>query len=312
MKARGDKARFFPKNYSDSATIDAKLIRDYGQFIQSGSSKTFTLMACDRTVVGRECEFVNNGSGNLTVSCTGGFVAAVDDYTVATKTSLLLSGIETAPGTYKWVPVYGLAAAGSIPVKATGAEINTGTDDAKFATAKAIEDSDYIKAAALPVKATGAEVNTGTDDDKFVTAKAIADSAIGDVVAWTAFDPTAYITWAVATPAGMTLAGYYRLIAGTAEFKVYIVSADPSNNAGKIGSMTFPVGWQPKQLSMHYEVSGLHRKDTGAANTPTTMQAWIDASQAVAANRVITFMNAVVWADNEATELMFSGSFQYI
>jgi hypothetical protein len=34
---------------------------------------------------------------------------------------------------------------GSLPVKATGAEINTGTNDAKFATAKAIEDSDYIK-----------------------------------------------------------------------------------------------------------------------------------------------------------------------
>lgn len=33
----------------------------------------------------------------------------------------------------------------TIPVKATGAEINTGTDDAKFATALAMTDSDYIK-----------------------------------------------------------------------------------------------------------------------------------------------------------------------
>jgi len=33
----------------------------------------------------------------------------------------------------------------TIPVKATGAELNTGTDDAKFATALALTDSDYIK-----------------------------------------------------------------------------------------------------------------------------------------------------------------------
>lgn len=31
--------------------------------------------------------------------------------------------------------------------KATGAEVNTGTDDAKFVTAKAVEDSLYVKAA---------------------------------------------------------------------------------------------------------------------------------------------------------------------
>jgi len=65
------------------------------------------------------------------------------------------------------------------PVKATGAELNTGTDDAKFATAKALADSDYAKTSdipTLPVKATGAEIDTGTDDAKFVTPKALADN----------------------------------------------------------------------------------------------------------------------------------------
>ena len=33
----------------------------------------------------------------------------------------------------------------TLPVKATGAEVNTGTDDAKFVTAKAMEDSSYVK-----------------------------------------------------------------------------------------------------------------------------------------------------------------------
>jgi len=66
----------------------------------------------------------------------------------------------------------------TVPVKATGAEVDTGTDDAKFVTAKAMEDSSYAKTTAIPVKATGAEVDTGTDDAKFVTAKAVADSKL--------------------------------------------------------------------------------------------------------------------------------------
>lgn len=40
-----------------------------------------------------------------------------------------------------------------VPVKASGAELNTGTDDAKFATAKALKDADLAKAAATPVSA---------------------------------------------------------------------------------------------------------------------------------------------------------------
>jgi hypothetical protein len=83
--------------------------------------------------------------------------------------------------------------------KAAGSDLDTGTDDAKFATSKALKDShnvpsvapgtsgnvltsngtDWTSAtpAAVPVKATGAEVDTGTDDAKFVTAKAMEDSS---------------------------------------------------------------------------------------------------------------------------------------
>jgi len=57
--------------------------------------------------------------------------------------------------------------------KATGAEINTGTDNDKFVTAKAIADSTVAMDADLPVKASGAEVNTGTNDTKFATPLAL-------------------------------------------------------------------------------------------------------------------------------------------
>ena len=83
-------------------------------------------------------------------------------------------------------------------IVATGAEVDTGTDDVKYASAKALKDShnvgsvapstdgnvmtsngtDWVSEtpAATVVKATGAELDTGTDDAKFATAKALADS----------------------------------------------------------------------------------------------------------------------------------------
>ena len=98
----------------------------------------------------------------------------------------------------KKITVANLLAGAGVPVKATGAELTTATDDAKFATAKAIKDShnvpnvvpstdgkvmtsngtDWISEtpATVPVKATGTEINTGTDDAKFTTSKAIEDS----------------------------------------------------------------------------------------------------------------------------------------
>lgn len=49
----------------------------------------------------------------------------------------------------------------TVPVKATGAEVDTGTDDAKFVTAKAVEDSAYIKAAYADAKVADA-INDNT------------------------------------------------------------------------------------------------------------------------------------------------------
>jgi hypothetical protein len=46
--------------------------------------------------------------------------------------------------------------------KATGAEVDTGTDDAKFVTSKAMEDSDYIKSTGNAATATNIANNTGT------------------------------------------------------------------------------------------------------------------------------------------------------
>jgi hypothetical protein len=62
-----------------------------------------------------------------------------------------------------------------LKVKATAAEVATGTDDTKIVTPKAIKDAGIV---VTPVKASGAEVTTGTDDAKFATPKALADAGV--------------------------------------------------------------------------------------------------------------------------------------
>lgn len=72
------------------------------------------------------------------------------------------------------MPLYNPPSVGVVPVKATGVEVNTGTNDDKFATPKAIEDSDYVKSAAV-VLASALDTDvalTANSDAKVATQKA--------------------------------------------------------------------------------------------------------------------------------------------
>lgn len=58
-------------------------------------------------------------------------------------------------------------------------EIYLITDENRIAIGLTVSTYEvYSKLSEIPVKATGTEINTGTDDAKYVTAKAIADSNI--------------------------------------------------------------------------------------------------------------------------------------
>jgi hypothetical protein len=65
--------------------------------------------------------------------------------------------------------------------KASGAEINTGTDDAKFATAKAIADADAAKAAATPVSLDVFYFRTAAGVVKKVTLADLATAINGEL-----------------------------------------------------------------------------------------------------------------------------------
>jgi hypothetical protein len=93
--------------------------------------------------------------------------------------------------------------------KASGAEVNTGTDDAKFVTAKAIADSAIAKA-----KATGAEMNTGTDDVKFLTAKAAKDADLAKAAGTPVAADVFYFRTAAGAVKSITLANLATAIDG--------------------------------------------------------------------------------------------------
>ena len=77
---------------------------------------------------------------------------ATSAFTDTSVTGKLLTGYSSGAGTVAATDTIlqaiqklnGNISAITIPVKATGAELNTGTDDVKFATAKALADSKYI------------------------------------------------------------------------------------------------------------------------------------------------------------------------
>lgn len=92
-------------------------------------------------------------------------IATDDEFVVVDKSDTAMAG----SGTSKKITQTNLG----IPVKATGAEIDSGSDDAKFATAKAIKDSKNV-----PSVAPSTSGNVLTSDGTDWTSAAAAGSSI--------------------------------------------------------------------------------------------------------------------------------------
>mgnify|MGYP003797157861 CR=1 FL=1 len=76
----------------------------------------------------------------------------------------------------KSLPIGGGVLTGGLETPAI--KITTGAGLGKVLTSDADGDATWETAGAVPVKATGAELDTGTDDSKFATAKALADQTV--------------------------------------------------------------------------------------------------------------------------------------
>lgn len=110
------------------------------------------------------------------------------------------------------------ATTGSVPVKATGAELDTGTDDAKFATAKAIKDSHNVPSV-VPSTSGNVLTSNGTD--------------------WTSATPTAYTDTKVKASGVDTTAGYLsdKLVQGTGISLTYSGAGDETVTVAATGGV---------------------------------------------------------------------------
>jgi hypothetical protein len=115
---------------------------------------------------------------------------------------------------------------------------------------------------------------------------------------WNTFTPD--ITWGTADPASVTSAGIYTVVEGICFFALYASSAD--SNACTTPSIALPV--DPAQTCdiacMGYQLNNATHVQPGA---------YINADQAAAADRVVTFTGFTACTDAAAVAVYVSGFF---
>lgn len=141
-----------------------------------------------------------NHSGDVTSVADGATTIATKAVTLAKMNDLAQNtiigrvtastGVPEALSAANVRTIINVADGATANAKATGAEIDTGTDDAKFATAKSLKDSGYLSsmddvtaasdsAAGKVELATIAETDTGTDTSRAITPDGLAGSIHG-------------------------------------------------------------------------------------------------------------------------------------
>jgi len=92
----------------------------------------------------------------------------------------------------------------------------------------------------FPVKATGAEITTGTDDAKFVTPKALADATVGKFgAAWESWTPT-LANWAIGTGGSASLVARYMQTGKTIHFVLNATLGTSGQSMGSNPTFTLP------------------------------------------------------------------------
>lgn len=147
----------------------------------------------------------DDAGGTITADVKDGSISLAKQANLAANTIIgritASTGVPEALTATNVRTIINVADGATANTKATGAEVDTGTDDAKFVTAKAMKDSGYLSsmtdvtaatdtAAGKVELATTAETTTGTDTGRAVTPDGLAGSSIFGVksVQITCFD----------------------------------------------------------------------------------------------------------------------------
>jgi len=131
----------------------------------------------------------NFATAALTIARNGSKIMSLEENLIANVDDASFLLIYTG-ATVGWKIDTYLPTADSVPDKATGAEVDTGTDDIKYITPKAMKDSGYLSGmadvsamsdtvAGKVEAAIASEVNTGTDATRAITPDALAGATIG-------------------------------------------------------------------------------------------------------------------------------------
>ena len=187
------------------------------------------------------------GAGDINVFVdTDGNVKKIDQTGAVTFfTPEKATGSEVDAGTNdtKYLTPKSIADSSIGRFKATGSEVDAGTNDTKYLTPKSIADSSIGR-----FKATGSDVDAGTDDSKYVTSKAIADSHLGYVNLTNASSDynlrrgeTAFRTFSSTTSVPLYIA--------TASGRMYELRIMLSNNAGSSGGSGAPTYVRPNNTA---------------------------------------------------------------
>jgi hypothetical protein len=161
---------------------------------------------------------------------------------------------------------------------------------------------------AIPVKATGAEVNTGTDDAKFVTAKAVADSKIvsgpvsitdGNLAVWDTNAKTLKDGGAPGSGGGVTVDDEGTPLATTATELDFVGAGVTASGTGAKKTITIP-GGGGGSITIKDEGSAL----TTAADTLNFTGAGVTAS-GTGAEKTITIPGGSTDEDIEAAADFF-------
>lgn len=120
-------------------------------------------------------------------------------------------------------------------------------------------------------------------------------ASASDYVVPTAYSPTS--VWDDAAPASVTELYRYARVGKLVDIWGKISSAD--GDGKKIVSIPLPNGLPAAQIAVKEYGSGGHWQDIGGTAAFTSLGVYVDAAQALEANRVVKFENAVTCTDSQ-------------
>lgn len=98
-------SKYQPKIVTETTTLTTRDLFLCGLVVATTAAVTVTLPSPQAALDGAEALVANGSAGNVTVSCTNGFLNDADTITLAAGASAALYCAQIAGGTFRWCAV---------------------------------------------------------------------------------------------------------------------------------------------------------------------------------------------------------------